>query len=87
MTKNSANNVFKKVTHVTIADADVLYIYCDLGVEARPMSYKKHMAEEIRKAFEEQFPGTKIIVGFHDLKFTAITKKQQFGEKLAGNLS
>ena len=38
------------------------------------------------KEFEEKLPGVTIIIGRDDLKFTTITSKQVFSQKLAGNI-
>jgi hypothetical protein len=72
-------------THVGMDDTDALYIYVP---NEHGMPPNKHMqyVERVREGFEIAFPGRTIIAGPSDLKFTTLSKKQEFKGKLDGSL-
>lgn len=77
-----------KVTHVTIDGKQVLYIYCNIGpnLSLYPVAQLGMIKEDIQKTFSEIYPDTIIVVGFFDLKFTSLTKKQEFQGRLDGTI-
>jgi len=72
-------------THVEVGDNDALYIYVENNMGMPPNKFLQYL-DRIKERFVEAIPGTTIIVGPHDLKFTTITKKQVFKGKLDGSL-
>ena len=72
------------VTEVGVEGNDVVYIY--VQNEHMPPSKFHHELAQIQKEFKKAMPGTTVIVGAHDLKFTTITKKQEFKARLDGTL-
>ena len=73
-----------KPTSIEIEEGGALYIHMpDNGMP--PQRFYHHMAE-VKREFEEMLPGVTIIIGRDDLKFTTITSKQVFSQKLAGNI-
>ena len=74
-----------KISSVTIDDKEVLYIYCDIGDRNYTHRHLKSMAKEIKDTFQESL-GVSVIVGYYDMKFTPITKKQAFKGKLDGQI-
>jgi len=72
------------VTEVNIDDNDTLYIY--VPQENMPPNRFHKELEHIQKKFNEAMPNTTVICGGYDLKFTTITKKQEFKAKLDGTL-
>jgi hypothetical protein len=80
---NKTRNVCS--THVEVGDNDALYIYVENDTGMPPNKFLQYL-DRIKERFVEAIPGTTIIVGPHDLKFTTITKKQEFKAKLDGTL-
>jgi hypothetical protein len=71
-------------THVGLDDSDALYIYVPRG--NMPPSKHRQYAQRIAEEFKTAFPGRTILAGGDDLKFTTISKKQEFKGKLDGSL-
>lgn len=71
-------------THVALDDSDAVYIYVPRG--NMPPNKHQQYCQHIADQFETAFPGRTIIVGGDDLKFTTISKKQEFKGKLDGSL-
>ena len=69
---------------IEIGEDGALYVY--VPREGMPPQRFQKELDHVQKRFKEAFPDTTIIVGAHDLKFTAITKKQEFKAKLDGTL-
>ena len=72
-------------TVVNLDGDDTLYIYVQRPEHMPPGRFQKELDITASK-FKEALPNTTIIVGAHDLKFTSITKKQEFKSKLDGTL-
>ena len=78
-----------KTTLVTIGENKLLYVQVP-----KPSSQAIHftaddevrIGTEIKEAFQEAFPNTKVLVGFYDLQFSEITEKQAFEAKLRGKI-
>ena len=76
-----------ELSNVEISEDGVLYIQIvDPDYKLGGPDRRNEIQKDVRDRFLQMLPDTKIIVGYHDLKFTTITKKQEFGEKLAGNI-
>lgn len=75
-----------KVTSITVDNNEVVYIYCNLGKQSYGVKYLEKLSKNIKESFETAL-GVKVVVGYYDLQFTQITKKQAFEEKLKGNVS
>lgn len=71
-------------THVDLDNNDALYIYAPRG--NMPPNKHQQYCQRIATEFREAFPGRTILVGGDDLKFTTISKKQEFKGKLDGSL-
>ena len=71
-------------TNVEIDEDGVLYIrIADFkGGSERA----KTQCAKVRKVFEEALPGITVIVGIGNLRFSTITKKQEFVGKLDGQI-
>jgi hypothetical protein len=80
---NKTRNVCS--THVAVGDNDALYIYVENNTGMPPNKFLQYL-DRIKDRFVEAIPDTTIIVGPHDLKFTTISKKQEFKAKLDGTL-
>jgi len=71
-------------TNVEIGEDSVLYIrIADFqgGTERAKMQ-----CDKVRKKFEEALPGITVLVGIGDLRFSTITKKQEFVGRLDGQI-
>lgn len=76
-----------EITKIALNEEDVLYIYCPVDPGRLKKEQLKTLAEDIRHHFMEYFPGVRISVGFYDLKFTALTKKQEFAGRLKHDIN
>lgn len=75
-----------KITRIELDGEDVLYIYANLMESSYPQSVQCKIIDNIKAQFEKTLPDTKVVVGFVDLHFTQISKKQAFAEKVAGTV-
>ena len=74
-----------ETTLVTIDGKSVLYVYCRPDDRLlRNHKLMQEVADVIRDRFKTLFPDTEVLVGYYDLKFTQITKKDAFAERLKG---
>lgn len=83
------DSIDPKVTQVTINGQQVLYIYCNLGSDLSlyPVTQLGMIKDDIQKTFSKIYPDVVIVVGFFDLKFTSLTKKQEFQGRLDGTVT
>ncbi len=75
----------KLATAIEIDSEGALVIYMPNTECFPPQKWKKHL-EGTKKIFKEIFPDIPIIISSYEMKFTTITKKQVFSDKLAGNI-
>lgn len=82
------DSIDPQVTKVTINGQQVLYIYCNIGPDlgVYPIKQLGMIKEDIQKTFAKIYPDTIIVVGFFDLKFTSLTKKEEFQARLDGTV-
>ena len=73
------------VTKVELDEDDVLYIQVRSHRDFPPHVEQK-IAENVRNEFKSATGDTPVVVGFHDLRFTVISKKKAFTEKIAGRV-
>lgn len=69
---------------IEIGEDGAMYVYVPRN-NMPPNKFQQEL-DRVQKKFKEALPDTTIIVGAHDLKFTAITKKQEFKARLDGTL-
>jgi len=71
-------------TNVEVGEDGVLYIRIvdPVGGPDRRAKLIKH----VKNIFQEALPNTTIIVGLDELRFSTITKKQEFKGKLDGQI-
>ena len=73
-----------ELTNVEVGKDCVLYIRI-ADFEGGPQRAQMQCTE-VREKFEEALPGVKILVGIGDLRFSTITKKQEFVGRLDGQI-
>lgn len=73
-----------ELTNVEVGEDSVLYIRI-ADFQGGPQQAQRQ-CREVRKKFEEELPGVKILVGIGDLRFSTITKKQEFVGRLDGQI-
>ena len=81
---DNKTNIASSATEITLGEDGALYIYCPRN-QLPPARYQNEL-DSVQKTFKQAFPNTTIIVSGHDLKFTSITKKQEFKAKLDGSI-
>lgn len=75
-----------KLTNIELGEDDVLYIHCNLGDRSYPQAVMHKIVDHVRDSFTTALPDAKIIVGFQDLEFTVVSRKDAFNEKLKGTV-
>ena len=70
---------------IEIGEDGALYVY--VPRDNMPPAIFQRELDQVQEKFKEAFPNTTVIVGAHDLKFTAISRKQVFKSKLDGSLN
>ena len=76
--------IYTTATEIVQGEDDTLYIY--IPRDGIPSRVFQKQLNQVSEAFKKALPETTVIVGAHDLKFTNITKKQEFKAKLDGTL-
>ncbi len=73
-----------ELTNVEISKDGVLYIYIAeaLGGTER----RKKLMMHVKEIFQKSLPDVTVIVGFDELRFSTITKKQEFVGRLDGQI-
>jgi len=75
----------KLATAIEVDGGGALVIYLPNDHQFPPQRWQNHL-EETKKVFQEIFPDTTVVISSYEMKFTTITKKRTFSEKLAGNI-
>ena len=80
-----AIKTIRQATHVDVKDGDVLIIEIPNDDRFPPQKWD-NVIKSAKERFQEVFPDTKIIVTPYRMKFTTISKKTAFHEKLKGTV-